>query len=695
LRAGALRASALALAAAAALAAPGCGAVSPSAASNVAVAAGGSVSETQRQVLSELRQLENSKRRASDFAHPEPEDQRFGADPYRVAVLPDGRVLGLLRGSAELRLYSPQLELVQSAPAPRRASSLAVLHDGSLQFAFVAGELDGSVQRYALGQGLDPDQRLPLPGVPSVRALAVGPGGVLYAASETSTRLFVAQHAGAPSAHAEQSVELCRAAQRLELRGRYLVAACLLDHSLVVLELDGAGLPSGRSWRAQQDGPFWGLSALSRGEGLVIAASGVEDHPLDRRIGSFGYVDSFLYLYEFTPSAGLRRRLSLDVSEQGVLTPRALLLETRGAGLALQLQAYGSARSLVLQLGPELGLQELEGYDSLPGSADLARLADGSLISADPLLDAFVRTAPERTQRVLPVPSADRRLPQEKLGEALEYTTLLAPHNSSQGPLSRFTCETCHFEGGLDGRIHHTGRGDVLATTKPLRGLFNNRPYFSRALDPDLAQMVHNEFRAAGAGSARDPWFSLQAEDYPWLAQLGLPSGELSPGELREALLAHFMLVDHPANPYAQPARPWTEPEARGAELFEARCESCHQARLITDRADSRVPFRAWHDLVFSEAGPLVWARDSYEKTGIEPLVHPRGARVPSLRRAYAKVPYFTNGSAQSLEQVLGAVRWSAQQFYHHAPGSGAGAQGLAALSAGEQRDLLAFLRLL
>jgi hypothetical protein len=705
LRAGALRASALAIglladfastlaSMAAAQALLGCGAVSPPAASIAAPAPASSVSETQRQVLSELRQLENSRRQASDFAHPAAEDQRFGADPYRVALLRDGRVLGLLRGSAELRLYSPQLELLQRVPAPRRSSALVVLHDGTHDFVFAAGELGGSIQRYALGEGLDPDRLLELPGVPSVRALAAGRARVLYAATETSTRLFVVQDASTASAHAQESVELCRAAQRLERVGSYLVAACLLDHSLVVLELDGAGLPSGRSWRVQHDGPFWGLAAVSRRDGLVIAASGVEDHPLDRRIGSFGYVDSFVYVYEFTPSAGLRRRLALDSSEQGVLTPRALLLESRGAGLALQVQAYGAARSLELELSPELEPEKLAASDSLPGSADLARLPDGSLLSADPLLDAFVLTAPGGAQRVLSVPSEDRRWPLEKLGEVLEYTTLMAPHNSSQGPLSRFTCETCHFEGGLDGRIHHTGRGDILATTKPLRGLFNNKPYFSRALDPDLTQMVHNEFRAAGAGSARDPWFSLQAGEYPWLAELGLPAGELSPGALREALLAHFMLVEHPPNPYAQPARPWAADEARGAQLFRERCEGCHQARLITDRADSRVPFEAWHDLVFSEAGPLVWARDSYEKTGIEPLVHPRGARVPSLRRAYAKVPYFTNGSAQSLGAVLGAARWSPERFYHRAPPASAAA-GLQALAPEEQRDLLAFLRLL
>ncbi len=93
------------------------------------------------------------------------------------------------------------------------------------------------------------------------------------------------------------------------------------------------------------------------------------------------------------------------------------------------------------------------------------------------------------------------------LGEALFFTTLMGPWNKSDGPLSRFTCETCHFEGYVDGRTHHTGRGDVHAVTKPLLGLFNNRPHFSRALDPDLVSVAFNEFRVAGAKSGRDPWY--------------------------------------------------------------------------------------------------------------------------------------------------------------------------------------------
>lgn len=670
-------------------AALGCGSVSkPPYSGSLRVE--GAAGQSQAGVLSELRRLETSRRGETHFARPPPEQERFGADPYRVVALPEGGALGLLRGSGELLLYSDRLDRIDRAPAPRRGSALAV----SGHFAFVGGELEPRVQRYDLRERLQADRAIVLPTIHSLRALALGPTDTLYAASDESTSLFVVQGASTAAPQVQSSVELCRGALRLQVLGDYLISACLLDHALVVLELGPGGLPSGRRWRAEHDGPFWGLAAAPWRDGLVIAASGVEDHPLDRRIGSFGYVDSFLYVYEFRPSSGLRRRLSLDASEQGVLTARALALEVTRDQVAIRAEAFGSPRALEVRLSPELELTSLETHESPPGSADLVRLKDGRLLAANPLLDAFCWTDPHgEATEVLPIASHDRRSPLEKLGEALEFTSLLAPDNSSEGALSRFTCETCHFEGGQDGRIHHTGRGQVLATTKPLRGLFNNRPYFSRALDPDLTQMVHNEFRAAGAGSGRDPWFAIDVGEHAWLKWLGLSPRELSAGELRQALLAHFMLVTHPPNPSAVPVRPWSAPEQQGAELFRQRCESCHQARLVTDEPGSRVPFESWHELVFSEAGPIVWARDSYEKTGIEPLVHPRGARVPSLRRVYAKYPYFTNGSVRSLSELLGAARWNDERFYHRAPETAP--SGLSAFSPAEQQALREFLLLL
>ncbi len=324
-----------------------------------------------------------------------------------------------------------------------------------------------------------------------------------------------------------------------------------------------------------------------------------------------------------------------------------------------------------------------------PGVAFLA--AQGARrIGASPLFDAWVIDDGHR-MRLVPVSSRAERQPLSRLGEALFFTRLMAPANRSDGALSRFTCETCHFEGTVDGRVHHTGRGAVRVSTRSLRGLFENRPYFSRALDPTLAKMVDNEFRAAGAGSGKDPWFSAKRSDFPWLAELGVNDEALSPETLRAALMRFFIDFRHEPNPNAAGRTRFGALERRGAELFLRHCERCHAARLVTDGAESTVAFAAWEAALFERGAPLVWARDEHAKTGVEPYVHERGARIPSLRRLHLEQPYLTDGSARTLEEVLAAARFDARRFLHRAaPGD-----ALDAFDASSSGALRAFLELL
>jgi hypothetical protein len=277
-----------------------------------------------------------------------------------------------------------------------------------------------------------------------------------------------------------------------------------------------------------------------------------------------------------------------------------------------------------------------------------------------------------------------------RLGEALFFTTLMAPWDRSDGRLSRFTCETCHFEGYVDGRTHFTGRGDVHATTKPLLGLFNNRPHFSRALDPDLTTMVDNEFRVAGAKSEHDPWFALSVADFPWVEGLTDGRRNLDPEALRRALMAFFMDFTHRPNPAVAGRSRWSDLERAGAAVFRSRCESCHEARLVADDPATRVPFDRWEELVMSREGPIVWAHSAYEQTGVVPYVNEKGARVVSLRRLYKKYPYFTNGSARDLASVLDRARFAPGRFVHDGP-----LEGAAVLDAQEKTALAAFLDLL
>jgi hypothetical protein len=277
-----------------------------------------------------------------------------------------------------------------------------------------------------------------------------------------------------------------------------------------------------------------------------------------------------------------------------------------------------------------------------------------------------------------------------RLGESMLFTTMMAPKNSSDGAHSRFTCETCHLEAYVDGRTHHTGRGEIRATTKPLYGLFNNKPHFTRALDPDLTQVSHAEFRVAGKGSGFDPWFSLSVEQHPWLGEFPAYRSPLTPFQLRRSLLTFLMANLHRANPLALRSKHFSAEARRGAKLFRDRCAACHAARLITDDPESEVSFDRWESLILSEAGPLVWASEGHHKTGVEPYVHADGARTSSLRRLYKKRPYFTDGSAKTLADVLAGVRLDSDGFWHRG-----GPAAASALDDRQRAALLAFLELL
>ena len=483
---------------------------------------------------------------------------------------------------------------------------------------------------------------------------------------------------------------------RVARAGDWLVVDCLLDHALAVFDLDEDGFPDyDRRRTIDHDGPIWGFDAKATPEGLLIAAGGVEDHPLDRTQGSFAFVDSFVYLYRVPRSGQPERLAAVNVSEQGVVTPKAVVLRVAPDGGATVFAAgYGSDG--LAEITWPAGLASppsVRVHTIVPGAASMA-LAGDTFVFADPLFDAWFTLPLGSTAAPVPVPVPDPGAPprsmESRVGEALFFTNLMAPWNSSEGRLSRFTCETCHFEGYADGRTHNTGRGDVHATTKPLLGLFNNRPHFSRALDPDMATMVNNEFRVAGSLSGRDSWFSMADANLRWTSLLGEDAAKLDALGLRRALMTFLMDFNHRPNPSVLGREALTDEERNGMKVFARRCEGCHAARLVADDPATRVPEARWEAMVLSREGPIVWGSSGYKKTGIEPYVHELGARTPSLRRLYKKWPYFTNGSAKSLGEVLERARFRGDDFWHdRAP------EGTTALSDEERKELLAWLDLL
>ncbi len=290
----------------------------------------------------------------------------------------------------------------------------------------------------------------------------------------------------------------------------------------------------------------------------------------------------------------------------------------------------------------------------------------------------------------------------------------MAPWNKADGPLSRFTCETCHFEGYVDGRTRHTGRGDVRATTKPLLGLFNNRPHFSRALDPDLTAVADNEFRVAGALSGHDPWFSISSEGAPWLADLGLADAgraARTPEALRRALMSFLMAFSYRANPRRPRPHELHPARARRRPGVQDRCARCHAPVLRSDDPGSAAPFERWEALVLAPRGRdrvgegriredrrrAVRARGRRAGT-VAPaalqeaaLLHER-LREDAARGARSGCASRTRAAARPATGAARPPPSCAGRLLHDGAPTG---EGLVALDAGAIEALLAFLDLL
>lgn len=645
-----------------------------------------------RAALATLRRDEAELRARTDFSTLAPSSRSLGANPYALAALPGApeRAVGILRGDSRVVLLDAALATTSSLPGPRSPSAVAVAPDDRV---FVVGSLERRIARYRVsGAELVQEASIDVPDARSLRALAVDVR-VLVAADFANDRLFFAKPGGSSRAGAMATQLTCGGPFRLALSERYLAVGCLFDHAIVLMARDATGGPAHEVARIVHDGPIWSLSLVERDGTLFVGAGGVEDRPLARADKVFGHVDTFVFLYAHDAVRGLRRLGEVNVSELGVVTPKSVSLRLDAGVPVLDAYGYGSDRSVSVRFAVDTAPTAVT-HAALPGCSDVIELA-GRRVCANPLFDAWTSLDPDpRVHPVRPDAPGDPN-PQEKLGEALFFTTLMAPDAKSDGRLSRFTCETCHFEGGTDGRVHNSGRDEILVSTRPLFGLANAGPHFSRAHDPDLTSVCHNEFTVANRGNPVDPWFDLDATRFPWLRELGTVGENVPALSLRTALLHFLLRFSHEESPFAfAHERVFSERERRGAELFRERCASCHAARLVAGDAESTVPFERWERLVLSPEGPIVWSDGSYARTGVEPYVDRRGTRVPSLRRLYTKRPYLTNGSALDLEQLLWFMRFTPNGVRHAHTAPDVDARAVA-FDEEERLALLAFLRLL
>jgi hypothetical protein len=328
--------------------------------------------------LASILAWENATRAQTDFTNVPTAGTALGPDPYVIRRLveppaagaPHARAsdpqppafVGILRGRSALVSLDDSLHETARLPAPDSPTGLALAPNGEV---LVVGELARRIARYRVEHGvLRPAGAVDLPDVRAMRDVAAGPEGVVYVVEEHDGRL-IALRPAAPGAHGgaadlppaeREDTALCHGPVHVSRVARSVLVDCLLDHAVVVRPVDARGFPTAAGEaRVVHDGPMWGMAALEDGDGLLLAVGGVEDHPLDRTQGSFGFVDSFVTIYRL--AGGVATKLvETNTSALGVVTPKALALSRRGAsagGFALTVAAYGSDRMVTLRFDPD------------------------------------------------------------------------------------------------------------------------------------------------------------------------------------------------------------------------------------------------------------------------------------------------------------------------------------------------------
>jgi cytochrome c peroxidase len=156
---------------------------------------------------------------------------------------------------------------------------------------------------------------------------------------------------------------------------------------------------------------------------------------------------------------------------------------------------------------------------------------------------------------------------------------------------------------------------------------------------------------------------------------------------VRAALARYMERIPIEPSPFVAPgARSLEAPARRGLALFRQSCTGCHQ--LVDDTAlGHHVPAAEQEARLL--AGQVALASPGRYAVGT-PVLGEGGNNPPSLRGVWDAAPYFSDGSAQTLEEVLRRTDPNAAAV--HAKENAARPP---AWSAEDRAALLAFLRVL
>jgi YVTN family beta-propeller protein len=227
-------------------------------------------------------------------------------------------------------------------------------------------------------------------------------------------------------------------------------------------------------------------------------------------------------------------------------------------------------------------------------------------------------------------------MPQKlRLGQRLFYTA-----NSAAFPITRnfwIACATCHLEGGTDAVtwLFEAGPRDTPSNA----GGTGNTGFL-------LRQGVRNSL--------------VQYDETINVEQGGsFHRGDPAHRALLDALAAFVdRAIPLPRNPHA-----FDEASRRGEEIFDARCASCHSGPFFTDSGEGNAKLDLAGEVTLHDIGTCA-------KTGPHPDRPQKDASgrrlreacefdTPTLRGVFATAPYFHDGSARTLDDVVDRLSFS------------------------------------
>ena len=481
--------------------------------------------------------------------------------------------------------------------------------------------------------------------------------------------------------------------------GPLLVVSNFIDHTVTVHPIDGDGRVAAAVQTIRTEAPVLDLAVFGGKLPLLLLFTH-EDRPLSRAHGPVEGLDSGVI--RLVPRGDLPGGRLIDDPGPGHrpfvnLGDRAdPVIELDGAasiGGPLAIVGAGSD-NLFLGNGLVHGT-DLSAAVAVPVGANptaVAALPDHRFVTADRLSDTLTFVSLDGAPGVeatLVVGTPARPSPAEQ-GELLFYSRALVPHNVATGPLSLYTCAACHDDGHIDGRLHPAKQNRFFSTTLTCRGLGTTAPFLRLGNQATIDVFADNIVSTHAQGAERDP---AHFADYPvtfkaWGQEgVGAANVTLSPAELRAALARYMERIPPEPSPFvAVGARALSDEARRGLAIFRDRCAGCHQlvgSSALGDHLDSATLEARLL------AGQVALTSPGRYAVGT-PILGEGGNNPPSLRGVWDAAPYFSDGSARTLEEAL--RRTDPHAAAVHAP---ANAARPPAFSADEQAALLAFLRAL